>query len=680
MWFLSPSGWPTNAADGSLFAARLAASGWQPIDDSQVQPAVDAYNAGQPGPTPPDYVDTGELAAELGGYVRVGEAQVHVSRHATGSGVETTAVQAALDAAGPGGTVVFDRPPSGSYTLDGSLAPYGGQRLLSAPGVELRQTAWAAPVFDLLDVDDVSVHGFRLVYTGTKAENSPAIRGENRYNLNCGVWTNGNRNRVTGVVIDGFAVGVDFAAWDTATQAITATMRRDNTADRVLVTGCDFGVLWLCQQGLRINDLTARDLVDSSGGTNPLHAFYGTGTATLRSADVQITNTLCDGNALGAAFQAKYVDGLTFRGGIAERCTGLVSLIDGTDNHISDLIYRNGVGTEEAILLVQKVTDPPKRLKVTDVTIAATTDTATPPAVKIIAEDYTVDQVTVTSQRSAVADDHDVQLRGARCAATGLTVINLGAEGRALVLGDSITPAAGMTIRGLRTRGARQVIDVQRGSTGIVLDVDPADQRSTGTWPNKGIGPVGTGAEPEIVYASRHSVGAGGRAGSYHGAAAAQIQSNIAFAADVVRAAPLVLARTVAVDTFAVEVITAAAGATVRLGIYASGYDGYPGRLVHEAGTVAADTTGVKTIAVPAFNLLPGLYWLVGVAQGGSPTLRSVTPIAHPAVAPTAVATSAPSVYAASIAAGAALPAIFPTSVATSFYAAYVQVRTQKPV
>lgn len=103
MWFLSPSGWPTNAADGSLFAARLAASGWQPIDDSQVQPAVDAYNAGQPGPTPPDYVDTGELAAELVGYSPAGHG--HVAADVSDATATGRAVLTAADAATARGAI-----------------------------------------------------------------------------------------------------------------------------------------------------------------------------------------------------------------------------------------------------------------------------------------------------------------------------------------------------------------------------------------------------------------------------------------------------------------------------------------------------------------------------------------------------------------------------------------------
>lgn len=68
MWFLSPSGWPTWADDGSLFAISLAEDGYTVINDSQVQPAVDAYNAQQPlPPAAIDYLTEAEAAERIAG-------------------------------------------------------------------------------------------------------------------------------------------------------------------------------------------------------------------------------------------------------------------------------------------------------------------------------------------------------------------------------------------------------------------------------------------------------------------------------------------------------------------------------------------------------------------------------------------------------------------------------------
>jgi hypothetical protein len=71
------------------------------------------------------------------------------------------------------------------------------------------------------------------------------------------------------------------------------------------------------------------------------------------------------------------------------------------------------------------------------------------------------------------------------------------------------------------------------------------------------------------------------------------------------------------------EVTTSAASSTVRLGIYHDSGAGRPGQLWFDAGTVDSTTTGTKTITISKQSHA-GLYWLVAVAQGGSPTLRAL--------------------------------------------------------
>lgn len=82
--------------------------------------------------------------------------------------------------------------------------------------------------------------------------------------------------------------------------------------------------------------------------------------------------------------------------------------------------------------------------------------------------------------------------------------------------------------------------------------------------------------------------------------------------------------------------VAGSAGALVRLGIRI-GNDtntarrGLPGAnsVILDAGTVAADSTGVKTIAVNTQITVPGRYWLSLVVQGGAttrPTVATRTP------------------------------------------------------
>jgi hypothetical protein len=63
-WWLSPSGWP-QWTPGGFLDDQLPARGYLPIDESQVQAAIDAHNTGHPAPTPPDFVNTTELEDDV---------------------------------------------------------------------------------------------------------------------------------------------------------------------------------------------------------------------------------------------------------------------------------------------------------------------------------------------------------------------------------------------------------------------------------------------------------------------------------------------------------------------------------------------------------------------------------------------------------------------------------------
>jgi len=83
-----------------------------------------------------------------------------------------------------------------------------------------------------------------------------------------------------------------------------------------------------------------------------------------------------------------------------------------------------------------------------------------------------------------------------------------------------------------------------------------------------------------------------------------------------------------------VEVTVAAAASTIRLGIYDTDVvnTDRPGNLEIECGSVDSSTTGVKALAT-SVTLQAGLHWLGAVAQGGTPTVRtlvgSLDPVAN---------------------------------------------------
>ena len=86
-------------------------------------------------------------------------------------------------------------------------------------------------------------------------------------------------------------------------------------------------------------------------------------------------------------------------------------------------------------------------------------------------------------------------------------------------------------------------------------------------------------------------------------------------AANTLYAIPFVVARLTTYDRIAIDCDNAAAGKSVRLGIYNDGTNLYPGSLVLDAGTVSVNAVGVKAATINQ-QLTKGLYWLVALSDG----------------------------------------------------------------
>ena len=115
------------------------------------------------------------------------------------------------------------------------------------------------------------------------------------------------------------------------------------------------------------------------------------------------------------------------------------------------------------------------------------------------------------------------------------------------------------------------------------------------------------------------------KVGRYYGTPdPATITATSAISAGTMTVSPFPVDAGCTVDRIAAEIVTAAPDATVRLGIYRAGRDGFPAELVLDAGTIDGATTGAKEITVS--QVLPaGLYYLAAAAQGGAPTTRQIT-------------------------------------------------------
>lgn len=101
--------------------------------------------------------------------------------------------------------------------------------------------------------------------------------------------------------------------------------------------------------------------------------------------------------------------------------------------------------------------------------------------------------------------------------------------------------------------------------------------------------------------------------------------STIGLAVDRVYYGPIKPPTQITIDQVAVEVTAAAAASSVlRIGLYNAGLDWQPTSLVQDFGTVASDSTGVKTITLGSpLTLAPGRY-VTAILGNGTPTLRAV--------------------------------------------------------
>jgi hypothetical protein len=109
------------------------------------------------------------------------------------------------------------------------------------------------------------------------------------------------------------------------------------------------------------------------------------------------------------------------------------------------------------------------------------------------------------------------------------------------------------------------------------------------------------------------------RTGRYHFGYPAQGSGTVTISANTLYCLAFLASRAITVDRIAVYVQTAGvAGTAARLGIYENGDNCYPGDLLVDAGTVAVDSTGNKTITISQ-SLTKGIYWL-SLVSDGAPT------------------------------------------------------------
>lgn len=100
------------------------------------------------------------------------------------------------------------------------------------------------------------------------------------------------------------------------------------------------------------------------------------------------------------------------------------------------------------------------------------------------------------------------------------------------------------------------------------------------------------------------------------------------------RVTPWFVPNAVTVSRIGAEIVSAGdSGSKLRLGIYADDGTCYPGALVLDAGTIAADSNTVQEITVSQ-ALTPGLYWVGAAVQIVSVTQPTVRCVNAPPIVP----------------------------------------------
>ena len=85
-------------------------------------------------------------------------------------------------------------------------------------------------------------------------------------------------------------------------------------------------------------------------------------------------------------------------------------------------------------------------------------------------------------------------------------------------------------------------------------------------------------------------------------------------------------------DRIGARVTVAAAGSTVRLGVYDSDDNGQPRTLLLDAGTIDGNSATIQTITIALTLPAHGVYWLASVSQGGTPTVAAINSATAPSL------------------------------------------------
>lgn len=239
------------------------------------------------------------------------------------SDMSQASIQAVLNGVATG-TRVFFMP--GTYALTGPLTVAVDNTHIDARTATFTQATWGQPGFDAIGRNGC-LYDIRLVqFSGTRGGMGSSYRGSSQYCSGAGVWINGDNNFVRYLKTSYMPVGVFLSSWNG-----TSTYDRVGVGNRIGILESDhanWGLLYVGQQDLIVDDIYAHDDLDDSAGVNPTHVVYGSAITTFRATGGEFRSVRAKNVLGGQPFQIKYHDKLHVGNVNANTCKGLINVID----------------------------------------------------------------------------------------------------------------------------------------------------------------------------------------------------------------------------------------------------------------------------------------------------------------------------------------------------------------
>jgi len=368
----------------------------------------------------------------------------------------------AMAAVTAGGTLWIPKSQSGR-TISAALAPTVPMRILIDPSEVIEQATKYTPVFDLNQVDDVTIQGGYLKWTGSRSyTGGGSARGGDDYLLGSAVWVGGDRNIVRDVRASGFTCGVFLSAWN-GTNATTNYQHKDNLVENLTVDTVDFGVLAAGQDRMILRNIRGSYTLQSTS-PNPPHLIYVSGGADNR--DILIDDCAAYDSTDSYAYQIKETFGGAVGKLVARNCAGILSIRDCTGLTVDTLVSTDDAGDaigngslyfqtgNEDIVIRQVFIDMADESRV----------------VRLDGTSCAIAELDARTIRSTATDNYDVTVQGTRNRLDAVTILNSGAGGCRAIC---VTGGSDHTVRVLQLTEVKYGVEVQNGITNCTVDIDP---------------------------------------------------------------------------------------------------------------------------------------------------------------------------------------------------------------